>query len=578
MIEYLRIRDLGVIAEATAELHPGLIVVTGETGAGKTMVMTALDLLFGGKPNPALIRVGAERAEVEAGIRMAEPLPALAALDPDLDGETLIVGRSVGSSRSRAWLAGRGVPASVLVDLGDDLVVRHGQNDQRRLANAGYRRRLLDRFAGEPALALLRVHQEAFDEVKSISDELLRIQQQDRETVLRADLLRHGVAEIESVAPHVGEAESLRNELRRLSNIEEVRAAVASAYEAIRGDDDYSAESAAGSAQHAVAQAAAHDSGLEPIAETLAEAQALIADAASGLASYLSDLEADPRRLDALQQRLGELRGLLRKYGDSIADVLAWSVDAQSELLALDTSADRIASLQERQRVANAQLSLLAAKLTAARKSAAAELGGAVTAELAALALPDAAIAVTVTQPEDPAGLQLADGRCVVVRRDGADDVDLEFIAHAGAPARPIGEGASGGELSRVMLALEVSLAGANPVPVFVFDEVDAGIGGRAAVEVGKRLAALARTAQVIVVTHLPQVAAFADQHIVVRKQPAGMVTASSVVTLSTDEQQRELARMLAGLDESTSAMAHAGELIDLASCERVRLDERTGA
>lgn len=569
MIEYLRINDLGVIAGATVELRPGLVALTGETGAGKTMVMTALDLLFGGKANPALIRVGAERAEVEAGIRILETSEALAALEAELDDGTLIVGRSVGAQRSRAWLAGRGVPASTLAELGDDLVVRHGQNDQRRLASAVFRRRLLDRFAGGSAQQLLGEHQAGYDEVRALQDELARIRQADRDAAQRSDLLRHGLVEIEAAAPQPGEDESLANEARRLANIEEVRSAVATAYDALRGAEEFTAEQALSAAAHAVAQAQRHDEALAEAAGSLAEAEALIADAASTLAAYLSDLDADPQRLDAVQQRIADLRTLKRKYGDTLDEVLGWAQRAAAELDALDNSVERIDALQQRLAKAQQRLAVTAEALHQARAAAAERLGAAVTAELGALALPHASVRIVVTRAADPEGLPLPDGTRVALRRDGCDEVDLLFVGHAGAPPRPIGEGASGGELSRVMLALEVSLAEANPVPVFVFDEVDAGIGGRAAVEVGRRLAALGRTAQVIVVTHLPQVAAFADQHIVVCKQPDGQVTASSVVTLDPAEQQRELARMLAGLDDSASAMAHAAELIDLAERDR---------
>lgn len=569
MIEYLRIRNLGVIEEAAVDLVPGLVVLTGETGAGKTMITTALDLLFGGRANPALIRSGSDRAEIEAGIRVGDSTEALAALDPELEDGVLILGRSVGLQRSRAWLAGRGVPAAVLGDLGDDLVVRHGQNDQRRLANAAFRRRLLDRYAGAGAVELLQNHQAAFDDYRRADAELESVRRQDRETAQRADLLRHGVAEIDALAPVAGEDEDLRNEAARLSNVEDVRAAVAAAYEALRGGEDFSAESAVSSADRSLGLAVRHDQALNAILRDVAQAQELIGDAAGALASYQSDLEADPQRLDLVHGRLSDLRALMRKYGDSLDDVLAWAESARAELDALDSSAVRIEGLRARRAEARGRLAVAAAALSRAREDAAARLGGAVTAELGALALPDAAIEVCVSQPSDDAGLPLPDGRTVVLRRDGCDDVDLGFVSHRGAPSRPIGEGASGGELSRAMLALEVSLAGANPVPVFVFDEVDAGIGGRAAVEVGRRLAVLARSAQVIVVTHLPQVAAFADQHIVVRKQAEGLVTASSVVTLDAEQQQRELARMLAGLDESASAMAHAGELIDIADAAR---------
>ena len=574
MIEYLRIRDLGVIEEAALELGPGLVAITGETGAGKTMIMSALDLLFGGKPNPAQIRHGAQRAEVEAGLAVDPTSATLPDVAADVEDGTLIIGRSLRAQRSRAWLAGRGVPAGLLAELGDELVVRHGQNDQRRLANAGFRRRLLDRYAGAAAAAALDAQRAAFDHHRAAGEALAGVLRSDRESAQRADLLRHGLAEIESFAPEPEEDTSLRSEAQRLMNIGQVRESVAAAYEALRGADGFAAESGVATAHQALASAAQHDEALQPWLDLLQETQTLLGEAAGGLEAYLSDLDADPARLDWVQQRLAALRTLQRKYGDTVTDILAWGAAAAQELDALDTSAERIDQLQAAEQQAAAALSEASAALSGVRQAAAQRLSAAVTAELSALALPDASIDVQVSQPPDEAGLQLSDGRRVAVRRDGSDEVALRFVPHPGAPALPIGEAASGGELSRVMLALEVALAGANPVPVFVFDEVDAGIGGRAAVEVGRRLAALGRTAQVLVVTHLPQVAAFADQHIVVSKSPAGGVTASSVVVLDAAEQQAELARMLSGLEESATAVAHAAELIDLAERERASAPE----
>lgn len=570
MIEYLRISDLGVIASAHVELDGGFVAVTGETGAGKTMVMTALDLLFGGRPNPALVRSGAERAAVEAGIRVAEVPEALAALDAVEDG-LVLVHRTVGAARSRAWLGSRGVPASVLAELGDELVIRHGQNDQRRLAHAGHRRRLLDRFAGEEVQRLRADHEACHDELTALQAEHAALLAADRTAAQRADLLRYGAQEIAAAAPQPGEDQALAAELARLANVVDLRVAADTAYEALRGADEGSAEAGLAAAADQVRAAARHDPALEPLAAELDQAGAIIADAASALASYAAGLEADPRRLDEVQHRISALRGLQRKYGDTVDEVLAWAEEAERELALLDGAQDRLAGLVEAIERQAGRTASAALALSAARATAAGRLASAVNGELAALALPDATVVVDVRQApaKPPEGLPLPDGRTVVLRRDGIDDVDLRFAAHPGAPPRPIGEGASGGELSRVMLALEVALAGANPVPVLVFDEVDAGIGGRAAVEVGRRLAALARNAQVVVVTHLPQVAAFADQHVVVRKGRDGQVTASSVVSLDPAQRQRELARMLAGLDDSDSAMAHAGELIDLAARER---------
>ena len=578
MIDYLRISGLGVIDEAEVALSQGFVAVTGETGAGKTMVMTALDLLFGGRANPAIIRPGAGRAEVEAGIRAADPAAIAEQYDVVLDDGLLLVGRSVGEQRSRAWLGGRAVPAALLAELGDELVVRHGQNDQRRLASARHRRHLLDRYAGPDHLAALERFGAAVDELRAATAELQALRDRDRETAQRAEVLRHGVAEIEAAGLTPGEDEELRNELRRLEHAVELRQALGEAYLALREHDTLSAESAVGMAQQVLERGAEHDTALAPIAEGLAQAQAIIGDAASAIAGHLGDLDADPRRLDALQERRALITSLQRKYGDTIEQVLAWAEDASQQLAALDSAEERLGLLQARREQCSARVVEQGLMIGATRAAAARRLGDAVTAELASLALPNAVVSLQVSVAEDEAGVLLPDGRRATLRRDGFDDVDLLFEAHPGAPPRPIEQGASGGELSRVMLALEVALAGANPVPVFVFDEVDAGIGGRAAVEVGRRLAMLAASAQVIVVTHLPQVAAFADQHIVVRKQPDGLVTASSVVCLDAADRRRELARMMAGQDDSASALAHAEELIDLAALERRRREAGTSA
>lgn len=564
MIEQLSIRDLGVIAAAEVELGPGLIVLTGETGAGKTMFVTALDLLFGAKTNPSAIRAGVERAVVEASIAMpadGDVIDRLVEIDADLDDDTLIISRTIGRSRSRATAGGRGVPAAFLTEVGDALVVRHGQNDQRRLGSATFRRTLLDRYAGSELAEPLARYQEIFDRHQAVVAKLNSLSNRDRDMAARLEFLRFGQAEIEAAGPTVGEDEELLEEQRRLDNVVQLRQLAEQSHHALRDADD-SAEAALAAALASLEGALRADPAVQPWVESLQQAQALIADTASELASYASSLEADPQRLEVVHQRLADLAALRRKYGDTLADVLAWAAAASAELIDADTSEDRLAALRAEQRELADQLRAAATEVTAVRHRAADRLSERATAEVQALAMPHAKVLAMVAPRTS------SDGQAEY-RRSGADLVDILLQPHTGAPAVPIGAGASGGEASRVMLGLEVTLAAANPVPVFVFDEVDAGIGGRAAVEVGKRLAALAQNAQVIVVTHLPQVAAFADQHIVVRKEADGQVTASSVVRLSRAEQQRELARMLAGLDESASANAHAAELIDLAAANR---------
>jgi DNA repair protein RecN (Recombination protein N) len=302
--------------------------------------------------------------------------------------------------------------------------------------------------------------------------------------------------------------------------------------------------------------------------ERLAEIGYLVADAAADLASYAADVESDPVRLAGVQERRAALGALTRTYGPDVDAVLAWAARASDRLLELDDDdllVDRLSADTQR---LTAEVADLAGRLSRSRAEAAGRLGQLVSAELTHLAMPHATLEVALAQREDDEGVQveLARGpRRVALSSTGADDVELMLRPHAGGPARPVARGASGGELSRVMLALEVVLAGADPVPTFVFDEVDAGVGGKAAVEIGRRLARLARSSQVLVVTHLPQVAAYADRHLLVTKADDGMVTVSGVQRLDDEARVRELARMLAGLEQSDTALAHAEELLGTA-------------
>ena len=494
-------------------------------------------------------------------------------LGADVDEGVLILGRTVGDSRSRSTLGGRGVPAAVLDRVGEALAVRHGQNDQQRIRSAPWRRGVLDEYCGSAVATRLADYRDCYDELQQVQSDLARIGAEDREAAQQADLLRHGLAEISALAPVAGEEDELAAEEQRLGHVVELRQLAEQAHQALRADDGPDAEQALGAAVGALTDAARHDPAVGGWLDTLHQALALVSDAAADLAGYGSALEADPARLAQVQQRRADLAALCRKYGDTAADVLQWAASAEEKLLGWDTRADRMSALAAQRDDLRARLGQLAVALSGARAAGAERLGEAITAELHHLAMPDAVVQVRLAAEDDAAGLPLPDGRVVAMRRDGIDDVEILLRPHAGAPFRPIGEGASGGEASRTMLALEVALAAANPVPVFVFDEVDAGIGGRAAVEVGRRLAQLARHAQVLVVTHLPQVAAFADQHIVVRKAGAEGITASSVVSLAPAEQQQELARMLAGMDDSATAVAHAGELIDLAARERAEAE-----
>ena len=569
----MRISGLGVIADAVLELDPGLTVVTGETGAGKTMVVHGLALLFGGRLDSALVRTGAARALVEGRLLVrpdAEAAVRAAEAGAELDEGALLLSRTMtAEGRSRAHLGGRSVPVSVLADVATSSVALHGQGDQLRLLRPPEQRAALDRYAGSPVGDLLGRHRALHDRWTAVGAELEEITARRRERVQEADLLRLGLTEIATTAPQPGEDTALASEVARLGHADALRSGATSAHELLAGDPDRDgadAGSLVGAARQALAPVAGHDAELDDLARRLSEASYLLADVSADLASYVSRLDADPGRLQDAQERQAALARLTRKYASDLEGVLAWAAGARTRLAELDGDDDRVAELAAEHRAAAAELADVAAALSSARQGAGRAFGAAVTAELADLAMADAVVSVAVTQ-EDVAtgGLEVA-ARRLAISRDGVDEVALLLAAHPGAPARPVARAASGGELSRVMLAIEVVFAAADPVPTLVFDEVDAGVGGSAAVEVGRRLALLARSHQVVVVTHLPQVAAFADRHLHVAKSSDGTVTSSGVTRLDDDGRRRELSRMLAGLEGSDLALGHADELLDVAA------------
>ena len=579
MIEEIRIRGLGVIDDAVVEPHAGFTALTGETGAGKTLVLSGLGLLLGGRADAGVVRPGTERAEVEGRFRVREQrvVDRVADAGGDLDDGSLVIARTVaGEGRSRAFLGGRSVPASVLAELADDLVAVHGQSDQQRLLAPARQRGALDRFAGDAVLVPRAEYRAAYDRLRAVEAELAEITAHARERAQEADLLRHGLAEIESVAPQRGEGESLAAESSRLGHAESLREAASEAHAALRAEDGAASEVDAialvSDARRALDAQREHDTELGSLADRLADASAALADVAAELASYAAGVESDPVRLAAVEDRRAALTGLTRKYGATVDDVLAWAEDASGRLLTLDADDEQVAALTDERDRLRAELGRLAGAVSAARSEAAVRFSALVTSELAELAMPHAVLSVDVRHLEHPDGIEVSVGGRVqrlAFGPSGVDEVELLLSPHTGAPARPIAKGASGGELSRVMLGVEVVFAGSESVPTLVFDEVDAGVGGRAAVEVGRRLARLARSAQVVVVTHLPQVAAFADRHVVVVKSDDGSVTTSGLTVLDDAERVRELGRMLAGLEGSASAAAHAQELLDLAAAER---------
>ena len=624
MLEEVRITGLGVINDALLELSPGFTALTGETGAGKTMVVTGLGLLFGGRADPSRVRPGAQRASVEGRLR-TDPRGKVAQQveeaggDLDDDG-TLVLTRTVsGEGRSRAFAGGRSVPVSLLTYLSDDLVAVHGQSDQQQLLKPGRQRESLDRYAGGVLAEVLSDYQRAYGRHRKVLDELTTLTTQARARAAEAEELRAGLTDIEKLNPAAGEAAALRAEEDRLANADSLHAAATTAHEALLGDpaagnDGVDAVTLLGHARRALDSVRRHDAEVDGVAARLSDAAYLISEVAGELASYIQGIDADPVRLAAVQERRAALARVIRLYGpggvsahvngtpvrlgavgpppaaedggdspageggadagedgaagpdtlfpaeepDDTAYVLEWARLAAVRAAELDNDDDMIATLTAEEAELAGQVTELAGRLSRLRAEAGERFAGDVTAELTALAMPHARISVALTPLAEPGP-------------HGADDVEIRLASNPGAPALPLHKGASGGELSRVMLAIEVVFAGADPVPTFVFDEVDAGVGGKAAVEIGRRLAKLARLAQVIVVTHLPQVAAFADNHLVVTKSSDGSITSASVIHLEHEARVRELSRMLAGLEDSEFGQAHAAELLAMAADQAAR-------
>lgn len=562
MIEEIHIRDLGVITDARLPLQPGLSVLTGETGAGKTMVVTALGMLLGARSDASSVRSGAKSALAEAVVRLPNGHPALTLAQDaggsveELDGEQseLLLARTVNASgRSRAHIGGCSAPIGTLADIGHTLVAVHGQSDQLRLKSAAAQRHALDSYAGEALTRLLGEYRTTYDRYRAAAAELKEVRENSRARALEAQTLRGALEEIDSVDPQEGEDTALKAESLKLMNVEALRTAAATASAALAGSeyaegDEVNVLGLLDTARGALQHQAEADEELASLAHRLNEVLILSTDISSDLASYTASLDGEsPERLAHVQNRLAQLKNLTRKYGADITEVLDWAQASRARLNTLTDDPTRQENLEAELVTLRQKLGEQSQALLEARRGAARTLAEAVSEELTALAMPNASLIVEVSEAEKFSPY-------------GKDTVTFMLAPHKNAAPRPLGKGASGGELSRVMLALEVVLAEVDPVPTFIFDEVDSGVGGKAAIEIGRRLAMLAQHVQVLVVTHLPQVAAFADQHILVLKNDDASL---SKVQVLTDEQRVvELARMLAGHDQSEAAQEHARELL----------------
>ncbi|OHU31840.1 DNA repair protein RecN [Mycobacteroides chelonae] len=588
MLTEIRIESLGAIPAATAEFDSGLTVLTGETGAGKTMVVTSLHLLGGARADANRVRAGADRAVVEGRFLTTDPLGAEPAdvteiLDSsgaqrDDDG-SVIAARSVTSDgRSRAYLGGRSVPAKSLASFTAGLLTVHGQNDQLRLMRPEQQLAALDKFASEgpgSIEALLTTYRKLREEWLTARRDLIDRTNRARELAQEADRLGFALNEIDTVDPKPGEDDQLIADIHRLSELDALRDAAGSARGALAGTDSDGGDDDSDSAIDRIAKAkvlleATDDAALQALAPQLAEALAVVSDVARELTAFTDELPSDASTLEEKLARQGLLRTLTRKYAADLGGVIAWAQEARGRLAEVDTSEETLNAIAARVDRLAGELAVAATALSKARTKAAKALGKAVTAELAGLAMDRAVFTIAVepiaARADDSAPLALPSGQTVHAGSAGTDAVEFGFAAHRDNPLLPLAKSASGGELSRVMLALEVVLAASTAGTTMVFDEVDAGVGGRAAVQIGRRLAKLAHTHQVIVVTHLPQVAAFADIHLTVDRVNS---KGSGVRRLDDEDRVAELARMLAGLGDSDTGRAHARELLDAARSER---------
>jgi DNA repair protein RecN (Recombination protein N) len=563
-LEEISIRNLGIIEQSELELGRGLNVLTGETGAGKTMILTALALVLGGKSDSALVRHGSDRLVATAQFSVtANSQDKLDEIGAETDGSSLIVTRTVNSDgKSKASCGGVTVPAGTLADVTEPLIEIHGQSANAQIVKPARQRELLDRFGGSTIAKAISEYQEIYGQYLELKERIKAMKASANKRDGEIAELEEFLAAWSKLKAVRDEASSVEDEIKRLSSVEDLRIASSGALSALDAEDS-GALNLLHSARRFLDAAKGKDSRLEEIAERVAESLFILDDASSDLASYATGLEADPDRLDFLQNRKAEINLFIKRWGgpgssDEELLILAAKAKSGKEAIAdLKGGDDRIAELESDLAKVKKSLLLSAQTLTKARSAAAASLSTSVTKEIQALSMPHTQFFVEVSSPDYASALKESDFINL-----GCDEITMQIQGQIDGPKIALGKGASGGEMSRIMLGLEVVIAQSHPVGTYIFDEVDAGVGGKAAIEVGKRLHALAQNAQVIVVTHLPQVAAWADTHFVVRKSSDGSVVQSGVSKLAQSERVEEIARMLAGLEESSSAREHAAELL----------------
>ena len=558
-LEEISIRSLGVIESSNIQFKPGLTVLTGETGAGKTMVLTALGLVLGSKSDSDLVRAGQERAVVTG--RFSVPLQIqdeILASGGEVEDDCVVITRTLSSQGKSRVLVGSAVSSAATVSsFAQSLVEIHAQSSSSKLMKPAVSRELLDRYGGID----LTQYQEIFTQYQEISLRIEELKNQLLQRDKEIDLLTEFAQEFSKLSPVSGELVKIENEIAKLGSVEQLNQVVSSALNLLE-DEDLSALNLLQQMRKSLDSVAGKDRDLDQITERFTESLLNLQDIGSDLTSYLSSLEADPSRFAQLQDRKSALSSLLKRYGKgsdkdlAFEELIADGLGAKQKLADLSGGSDRITELEKQKLDIFSKMKISAVKLANDRKINAEKLSKLVTSEIRNLSMPNSqfVISQSTLDSEKPGSYTAY----------GLDEIAILFAAHTGATPLPLSKVASGGELSRVMLALEVVIAEAEPIGTYIFDEVDAGVGGKAAVEIGRRLAKLSKSAQVIVITHLPQVAVWADNHLVVKKSESGSVTQSDVKEMSADERKVEIARMLSGQEDSQTAQEHASELLTI--------------
>ncbi len=569
-LEEISIRSIGVIEHSTLEISPGLTVLTGETGAGKTMILTALNLILGGKSDSSLVRKGSERLVASGSFSVPRSLQnSFEENGLQVEDGQLILTRTVNADgKSKATSNAIAVPSSVLAAASENLVEVHAQAANLNMTKSAKQRDLLDRFGGKALNSALMNYQSElanYHDLKSrISAMKKSIDSRDAQLVE----LREFAAVMGKLKLERGELQEITTEIGRLSSVEDLRLAAQSASSVIEEEESGSLTTL-GITRKSLDSVRAKDPQIDDLYQRVSEAFFLVDDAKSVLASYISNLEADPARLEYLNSRKAEINALIKKYGgaqsadDELIALIERFESSKNAIADLEGGDERLKELETELVGIKKKLVTAAKSLTSLRSENAAKLSKEVSKEIQQLSMPHTSFHCQVNSADYNA---LKESDFTVF---GCDEIVMLIQGHKDGPLVPLAKGASGGEMSRVMLALEVVLAATHPVGTYVFDEVDAGVGGKAAIEVGRRLHALSKHAQVIVVTHLPQVAAWADSHFVVTKNSDGSVTESNVTKVVKEDRIEEIARMLAGMESSVSAREHATELLELPLLKR---------